>query len=108
MPNEANLSGWVVIEMMGHKRLAGFATEVTIAGAGMIRLDVPATTRDVATTKFISPTSLYCVSPVLEETARKVAEAESAAPVQRWEMILQPREEMRSLGSADDDADEEA
>lgn len=32
---------WAVLELMGHRRLAGFVREVTIAGAGLLRIDVP-------------------------------------------------------------------
>jgi hypothetical protein len=33
--------GWAIVELMGHRRLAGYVREVELAGAGMLRLDVP-------------------------------------------------------------------
>lgn len=33
--------GWAIIELMGHRRLAGYVQEVEVAGQGMLRLDVP-------------------------------------------------------------------
>ena len=36
--------GWVILELMGHRRLAGFLREQEIGGASFLRLDVPGTT----------------------------------------------------------------
>lgn len=33
--------GWAILELMGHRRLAGYVREVELAGTGMIRLDIP-------------------------------------------------------------------
>lgn len=33
--------GWAILELMGHRRLAGYVREVELAGAGLLRLDVP-------------------------------------------------------------------
>jgi hypothetical protein len=33
--------GWAILELMGHRRLAGRVSEIEIAGAKMLRLDVP-------------------------------------------------------------------
>lgn len=33
--------GWVILELMGHRRLAGHLTEEQIGGASFLRLDVP-------------------------------------------------------------------
>jgi len=35
--------GWCVLELMGHRRLAGYVSEQEIAGADMLRIDVPST-----------------------------------------------------------------
>lgn len=33
------LRGWFIVELMGHRRLAGYVTEQTIAGAGFLPAD---------------------------------------------------------------------
>jgi len=33
--------GWAILELMGHRRLAGRLTEALVAGAAFIRIDVP-------------------------------------------------------------------
>jgi hypothetical protein len=73
--------GWAILELMGHRRLAGFVQEVTLAGAGMLRIDVPG--KDGNATQFFSPSSVYALTPCSEATARAVA---GAAPVNEWEL----------------------
>jgi hypothetical protein len=34
-------SGWAIIELMGHRRLAGWLSEEEVAGAAFLRIDVP-------------------------------------------------------------------
>ena len=75
---------WAVVEIMGHKELAGFASTETIAGAAMIRVDVPATTRFEGFTKYLSPNAVYAISPCSEETARLRAEAIKKTPFESW------------------------
>jgi hypothetical protein len=33
--------GWAFLELMGHRRLGGYVSEATVAGAGFLRIDVP-------------------------------------------------------------------
>lgn len=40
MPEET-FEGWAILELMGHRRLAGYVREVELAGQGMLRLDIP-------------------------------------------------------------------
>lgn len=62
-----------IVELMGHVRLAGWATETTLAGAGCIRVDVPDETGTTKATKYCFPASIYAVTPCDEETARRTA-----------------------------------
>lgn len=91
--------GWAIIELMGHRRLAGHVQEATIAGASFLRLDVPS---DPPATQFYSPGSVYCITPTTEETARAVAKGSSVAPVQRWELPQLPSRRVREEGDEDD------
>lgn len=77
---------WAIIEMMGHRRLAGHVREVQVAGAGFLRLDIPPAGDDPGRTQFIAPGSVYALHPTDEATARRAAEAWRPAPVQRWEL----------------------
>lgn len=88
MPEQnQQLNSWAIVEVMGHKRFAGFVTEQTVGAFALIRVDVPETTqppsgwgssaRDARTTpaysKLIGPGSIYCITPRTEEVARRAA-----------------------------------
>jgi len=81
---------WVVLELMGHRRLAGYLTEQEIAGRGFLRLDVPAVDGQPPATQLYNPTSVYCITPTTEDIARAVAAGARPAPVQRWELEERP------------------
>jgi hypothetical protein len=83
---------WAILELMGHRRLGGFVREVQIAGTGLLRIDVPGDVDgEVQATQFYSPSSLYCMTPCTEATAREVARMTRPAPVQRWELPVAHR-----------------
>jgi hypothetical protein len=87
---------WCVLELMGHRKLAGLVSEQEIAGHGFLRLDIHASKRygpdgmeigtDHKSTQFYSPSSVYAITPVTEDTARAFAEGNQPAPVTRWEL----------------------
>lgn len=74
---------WVILELMGHRRLAGFLTEQEIAGRGFLRLEIPA---EQPVTQLYNPTSVYAITPTTREIATAVAQTSQPAPVQRWEL----------------------
>jgi hypothetical protein len=92
--------GWAIIELMGHRRLAGHVTEQQIAGAGFLRLDVHDSDGTVAT-QFYSPSSVYCLTPTTEDIARSLAAKLRPAPVHRFELEPPARP-----ASYDDDLDD--
>jgi hypothetical protein len=115
--DQATYEGWAILELMGHRRLAGYVREQEIAGAAFLRLDVPGdpiTNIDVesgtttAATQFYSPQAVYCLTPTTEDTARVVAKLGQPAPVQRWEL---PAPRQPHLSEADtfdpDDGDDD-
>lgn len=84
--DSAAYEGWAVVELMGHRRIAGHVSEVAQYGTAMIRIDVP-TTEGPPITQFYGGQSIYCVSPVSEEAARAVALRNKPAPVSPYEVI---------------------
>lgn len=108
--------GWAILELMGHRRLAGYVSEVEFAGGKFVRLDVPAGGSDASTgpgrpslddvhvTQLYGASSVYCLTPTTEKIARAVAERSTeAAPVSRWELrALEPAKP----AAADVDEDE--
>ena len=95
-------SEWCILELMGHRRLAGLVTEQQIAGHGFLRLDVPGEGEATwSASQWYSPTSVYCITPTTEEIARKLAAGNRPRPAARWE--LEPAKP-RSDGDDEDDA----
>lgn len=96
---ESKFEGWAILELMGHRRLGGFVSEATLAGGAFLRIDVPAEAEGTKpATQFYSPSSVYCLTPTTEETARAVAKLAQPAPVQRWELRQLPE---RTSATAD-------
>ena len=68
----AEYEGWALLEIMGHRQTAGRISEVQIGGATMLRVDVPKPDSDeIAVTQYYGGSSIYCMTPCDEKTARK-------------------------------------
>ena len=80
------LDTWAVVEMFGHKKLAGKVSEHQVGSAALIRVDVPETlvqrrdgvhgekVKQPGYTKLVGPGSIYCITPCSEEVARAAAQ----------------------------------
>jgi len=99
-------SGWVKLELFGHKVEAGYLTERQISGAGFLQLTVPATDEHPAYTKLYSPSAVYGISPLEEETARALAGRYNEPPVTPY-MLPAPRLPQVAEDAAYDDAEED-
>lgn len=98
--------GWAILELMGHRRLAGMVREVELFGAKMCRIDVPAAGNSSLATQFYGGAAIYCVTPTSEETARRVALTVQPAPVHRWELPERSERSTEPSPALDDDEDE--
>jgi hypothetical protein len=74
---------WTILELMGHRRLAGYVQEVEIAGKGYLRIDIPS---EPPVTQIYGPDAIYCMTPTTEEIARGLAKSVHLAPVSRYEL----------------------
>jgi len=90
---------WALVEIMGHKQIAGRVSETTLAGAGMLRVDVPAVPGEPGVpgrsaghsgmpgfTKLLSPSAIYAITPVEESVARQLAASLRERPVEIWRL----------------------
>jgi hypothetical protein len=105
-----SFSGWAIVEVMGHRRLAGYVSEQPIAGAALVRVDVPATDGDAPDvyggdprgtpgyTQMIGVQSIYALTPCDEATACK-----AARQLERTKLPYQPR--ALAAGARDEDAE---
>lgn len=84
---DQGFKAWVILEIMGHRRLAGYVTETRIAGKDFLQLNVPVPTRDKKEiTQFYPPESVYCITPTTEEIARAVAARNQPEPIHPLEL----------------------
>lgn len=96
---------WAILELMGHRKLAGLVTEQEIGGSKLVRIDVAGDAGIVAT-QFYGSAAIYCITPVSEELARRVAKSYQVAPVTQWELpqLEKPAPPtVRDFVDADDD-----
>lgn len=93
---------WAIVELMGHRRIAGRVTEQEIAGRAFLRIEIPQADGSEAT-EFYNPASLYGLTPCDEALARVVAREIDRKPVSAYalERILE-RDRAPALGHDDD------
>ena len=124
MENE-KFEGWCILELMGHRRLAGWVSEQEFAGSAFVRLDVyehapepggmvaggihePAEPDKAIVTQFYSPAAVYCITPTTEDIARKLGAKSKPEPVSRFELEpprRHPHERQYDAMHRDDDED---
>jgi hypothetical protein len=72
---------WGIVELMGHKVVAGLVSKSEMIGDAMLRVDVPATSAYPAFTQLYGTAAIYAVTFVSEDVARATAEATRVNPV---------------------------
>lgn len=88
---------WAIVELMGHRRLAGEVSQSTLFGVPLLRIDIPAVGEIPANTQMYGASAVYCVSIVEEPVARAAAQALQASPIAAFGMDLIPMSEHRDL-----------
>lgn len=64
----SEFEGWAIVELMGHRQRPGYVREVELAGAKMLRIDIPAESGDV--TEYYGASAIYAIRPAQEEIVR--------------------------------------
>lgn len=73
--------GWAVVELMGHRRLAGYVREAAAFGTSLLRIDVPGDDPEKAhATQYYGGGSIYAVTPCTEEIARTLSKQTRETP----------------------------
>lgn len=85
------LDTWAIVELFGHRKLAGFVSEIEWAGEKWVRVDVPKPGEPMGSkiweaTPLYQPKAIYGITACTERLARETAAATSAAPVTSWEI----------------------
>lgn len=82
-----NFGMWGILELMGHVRMAGFITEEELFGGKIGRIDIPGADGK-AITQYFGGHTLYRLTPVSEDVARRFAERNRPRPVHIYELAL--------------------
>lgn len=106
--DDPGIEGWAILELMGHRRLGGYISEATAAGALMVRIDVPHPQKlgESAATQFYNPTAIYAITPTTEETARAIARG-APEPISRWDLRAQEASTGRPKGAGEIEDEED-
>lgn len=84
------LNEWAIVDLMGHKRLAGLVTEEEIAGAKMLRLDAPVwrpATGDwdpASVSTYFRAETIYMLTPCTQETVQRHVKASTPVYSAGW------------------------
>jgi len=92
-----NTQAWGIVELMGHKVVAGLVSKSEMLGKPMLRVDVPATSVFPEFTQFYGETAIYCVTFVSEQVARLTAEQTKLNPVSVYVPELITKEKVNEI-----------
>lgn len=56
-----------VVELLGHQRIAGFVSEIQVAGSPFLNVEVPSCDDREGFTRYYSPSAIYCINPTTEQ-----------------------------------------
>jgi hypothetical protein len=101
---ERDYSGWAIVDLLGHQRVAGWVQPAAMGGAHFVRIDVP-TGRGLAT-QLLGPGSIYKVTYCDAETVKR-ASLTIPEPISPYEVGASERERglyaaLRSIAIATD------
>lgn len=70
---------WAVVEIMGHRRLAGRVSQERLCDKAMLKIEIPvgvdADGGDIFAVEYYAPESMFSICPCSEEQARLEAES---------------------------------
>lgn len=93
---------WTIIELFGHERIAGFTTEITIAGEGFLQVDVPKTEECQTYSTILSTRAIYSITPVTQVTALAAAEQFNKKPICLFSAVKEKQRQLMLPTNNDD------
>lgn len=69
---DARFDEWALLELFGHSKIAGRVTAVELGGASFVRIDVPEIDGKQAITRYFSPSAIFSITPMTEQTVRSI------------------------------------
>lgn len=91
---------WAIVELFGHGITAGQITEIVVAGAAMLRVDVPPVNDNIAYTKIYGGSAIFAITPTDQASAIHAAAHIDQPPISKWTIPL--RDKMLPSGSGEE------
>jgi hypothetical protein len=88
---------WGIVELMGHKVVAGRISKSEEFGTVLLRVDVPATGTYPEFTQMYGNSAIYCVTFTSEDVARIAAERAKVNPVSIYAPELVTQDDMKQI-----------
>ena len=89
MPDTEPSKGWCVLELMGHRKLAGWISD----DAGLVRVDVylqdPGIDRPQVrpiATQWYGQAAIYCITATTKANCLALTKSHQPQPIGRWEL----------------------
>jgi len=103
MSEQERFEAWGIVDLFGHKRLAGRITEQTIGGETFIRVDVPQ--GDGFHTRLFGKGAIYGIALTDETIARETAKAAAPRPVSAYDVraLIEDQRPLRTIALDDQD-----
>jgi hypothetical protein len=79
---------WGIVELMGHKVVAGKISKSEMMGKPLLRVDVPIIGNNPAFTQMYGEAAIYCITFVDEKTAIQTATACQTKPIVVYQSLV--------------------
>lgn len=98
---------WGIVELMGHQRTAGRLSEEMIAGANLLRVDIPEKADpEKFRTAYYGPSAIYALHVTSETAARLAAGQMGTRPAYAWEIESALSRQLKAPASDASDTEE--
>jgi hypothetical protein len=94
---EVKFETWAFIELFGYTKIAGKVSEQTFGNQSLIRIDVPEVEGLPAYSKLVGVSSIFSITPMAEEDARRYANQLKVKPLDSWDMNQIFQEKLEEL-----------
>lgn len=94
---EPRFASWCLVELMGHRKLAGYVTDDMLAGVKILRIDEPDLGPDrPGRSVFFNTTAIYALRPATEELVMAMAPNWVTPEITEWSLPSSFRQAVRA------------
>lgn len=99
---------FAVVEMMGHRKIAGAIKQSELAPGALIRVDVFGTNGEIERTEHVGSSAIYDITICSEQTAKAAAIAHNPQPSFAYDILKERPDRQLTMGfsEADEEDDE--